>query len=361
MTQTTVIGRPIEELDTPALLLDLPLCRQNLTLMANFFADKPAQLRPHFKNHKCTRLAKLQRDHGSFVGMTCANLEEAEALVAAGFDDVLIANQVIGEGKLRRLAKIAGKTRLTVAVDDLEQTRSLSAVAEATEVTIGLLLEIDNGMHRCGVTPGPASLELAKQIVGLSGIRFHGLQSFEGHVIYIDDLVERSQKTTAAMQRAQQTKQLLEDNGIPTPTISGGSSSTYTIAGTMDGITEIQAGTYATMDCRYQRMVPEFKIAMSILATVISCNSGRAVLNTGVKHIGAEFGLPEIKGLPDVEIPFFGSEEHCTVQNIPQHWKVGQTVEVYPTHACTTCNLYRQMFVHENGFVVDVWPIDGRS
>jgi D-serine deaminase-like pyridoxal phosphate-dependent protein len=125
----------------------------------------------------------------------------------------------------------------------------------------------------------------------------------------------------------------------------------------MDGMRELQCGTYATMDWRYHELVPEFEIAMTVLARVISKRPDTAVLDVGVKGAGAEFGLPRIKGHPEVVIPFFLAEEHCAMKNVPP-WKVGDVVEMISSHACTTCNLHREFFVHDGGKVVDVWPIE---
>jgi len=355
-----VIGRPVDELDTPALLLDLDICERNLKQMAAFFADRPAQLRPHFKNHKCTALARRQLDAGSAIGMTCAHIGEAEALAAAGIEDILIANQVVGAGKIQRLAELARHSRICVAVDDASQGEAISRAAQESGVHIHLLLEVDVGMGRCGLPPGQPSLELARRLIELPGVELRGLQAYEGHAVYIDDAERRGQQACEALRLAIETRDLLHASGIPADVISGSSSATYRFSGTMDGVTEVQAGTYATMDCRYQRLLPEFGVALSVLATVISTRSSEAVLDIGVKSAGGEFGVPRIKDAPHVEIPFFLAEEHCVVRNTPG-WKIGELVEVYPSHACTTCNLHAQMFVHQQGRVVAVWPIDGRS
>jgi len=354
------IGQSIHDLDTPALILDLDASEKNIRHLAAFFADRPAQLRPHFKNHKCTELARRQLEAGSAVGMTCANVTEAEALGRAGIDDILIANQVLGQGKVRRLVDLALTRKMSVAVDDFSQAEGISAAASAAGATVGLLVEVDTGMGRCGVPPGEPALALAKQVVDLPGTELRGLQAYEGHCTYIDDLAERTEKARLALSPAVETRHLLEQNGLPVGCISGCSSSTAKISGIMEGITEVQAGSYATMDWRYNQLVPEFDIALAVLATVISYRSDRAVLDVGVKTVGAEFGLPRIKEAPTAEIPFFVAEEHCIVKQVPR-WHVGETVHVYASHTCTTCNLHPQIFVHQNEQVVDVWKTDGRG
>ena len=350
------IGKSIEDLDTPALLLDLDASDHNLKQMADYFSQKGSKLRPHFKNHKCTTLARRQMDAGSALGLTCAKVGEAEVLVDHGFEDILIANQVVGVPKIQRLVELARRAHVSVAIDDLLQAEWISQAAAAAGVSIGLLVEVDIGMGRCGVKPGQAALELACAVQGLAGTRFLGIQAFEGHLIYMNDRDEREPLVVEAMQRAVDTRRIIEKDGIRVDLISGSATANYDVTAAM-GIDEIQAGTYATMDWRYHEVRPEFKIAMSVLATVISKRRGEAVLDVGVKGAGGEFGLPKVAGAPEAEIPFFIAEEHCLVRN-PPDWCIGDTVRFISSHACTTCNLYRQFFVHQGGEVVDIWPIE---
>ncbi len=353
----SVIGSRLEDLDSPALLLDWRVCERNLQHIASFFQGRSCQLRPHFKNHKCPTLARRQLEAGAAVGITCAKLGEAEVLAAHGFGDLLVANQVVGERKVARLIETAQQTRLTIAVDDLDQCKSLAAAAKSARVTVGVLIEVDIGMGRCGVPPGAPALALARELVRLPGIEFRGLQSYEGHVVYINDDAERARKTAESQQLAIDTKALIEKDGIEVQIVSGGASSTYQTVGAIPGFKEVQAGTYPTMDWRYREITSEFDIALSILARVISAPADRAVLDFGVKGAGGEFGPPRIKGAPEVEVSHFMSEEHFVVPNT-QGWGVGDAVELLPSHACTTCNLHRKLIVHEDGRVIDVWPIE---
>ncbi len=354
---TEWIGAPLDDLDTPTLLLDRSASDRNLHKMADFFRGRKCQLRPHFKNHKCVTLARRQLAAGSAVGMTCAKLGEAEVLADGGVSDVLIANQVVGRHKITRLVELARRIDLKVAVDDIAQAETLSDAATAAGVTLGILVEVDIGMNRCGVAPGESVLELARAIMPLEGLRFDGIQAYEGHAVYVDDPAERSRLVRQSFDKALRTRRLLEEHGIEVRILSGGSSSTHQITGRVDGVNEIQAGSYATMDWRYAQMLPDFEVALSVLTRVISRRPGVAVLDVGLKGAGCEFGEPRIKGHPEAEIPSFVSEEHCVVRNTPD-WKIGQAVELLPSHACTTCNLHRQMVLHEEGRVVDVWPIE---
>ncbi len=351
------IGQSIADLDTPTLLLDRAASDRNLSKMAAFFRDRPARLRPHFKNHKCVTLAKRQLAAGA-VGMTCAKLGEAEVLVEHGFQDVLIANQVVGAAKMARLARLATQARVSVAVDHWDQAVEISQAAMAAGTTVQLLVEVDIGMGRCGVQPGKPALELVQRLVDLPGVRFAGLQAFEGHLVNVLDRAERVDRATAAMQLALDTREMLEAAGIPVGCLSGCSSATYDSTGVMAGVDEIQSGTYATMDRQYHRLVPEFEIALSVLVRVISRPApDKAVLDVGVKGAGAEFGVPAIRDFPDVEIPYFLSEEHVVVRNVPD-WLIGHALHLIPSHACTTCNLYRELVIHEHGCIVEIWPIE---
>lgn len=351
------IGQSVLDLDSPTLLLDRAASDRNLARMAAFFADRPAKLRPHFKNHKCVTLAHRQMESGA-IGITCAKLSEAEILVDHGITDVLIANQVVGAAKLARLARLAARATVCLAIDHHVHATSISDAAVAAGSTVHVLIEVDIGMGRCGLLPGKAVLALAQRIQELPGLKFAGLQAYEGHLVNVPDRAERTERARTAMTQAIETRRLLEENGIAVSCISGCSSATYDSTGTLEGVDEIQAGTYATMDRQYARLVPEFEIALSLLVRVISRpESGKAVLDLGVKGAGGEFGVPCLRDFPDVEIPFFLAEEHTVVRNTPD-WPIGQPLHLIPSHACTTCNLHRELVVHEDGVVVDVWPIE---
>jgi D-serine deaminase-like pyridoxal phosphate-dependent protein len=358
VSQDARIGQSIEDLDTPTLLLDRAASDRNLAKMAQFFADRKSKLRPHFKNHKCVTLAKRQLAAGNAVGITCAKLGEAEILADHGVTNLLIANQVVGAVKVRRLAELAKRARVAVAVDHLDQVEAISRAAVAAGSTVHLLVEVDIGMGRCGLPPGESVVELAKQIVKFPGVQLDGIQAYEGHLVNVIDRDQRRSQSQAAMQLAIDTRRLLDKSGIPVTCLSGCSSATYDSTGAMDGVDEIQAGSYATMDRQYYRLAPEFEIAMSLLVRVISRpTADKAVLDVGVKGAGGEFGVPGIKDYPDVVVPFFLAEEHVVVNNSP-NWSIGQPLHLIPSHACTTCNLHREFVVHENGRVVDVWPIE---
>ena len=349
------IGKPAGSVPTPALVADIDAIDANLALLAGYFADRRVKLRPHFKSHKCVTLARRQLAAGSAVGITCAKLSEAEALVAAGIGDVLIANQVVGRAKADRLAALNHSATVRSAVDDAGNVAELSAAAVAAGVTLGILVEVDIGMGRCGVAPGDPATALARAVAAADGLRFDGLQGYEGHVITLPNVDERREKVLASFAPLIETRRALEAEGLPVAIVSSGGTGTYDITCEIDGVDEIQAGSYALMDHRYKTVRPEFAIARTVLATIVSARPGRSVADVGVKGLGCEFGPPIVADQPEAEVAY-AAEEHTAIDNLAA--PVGSKVRLVPSHGCTTNNLYRKMWIARDGVIEDCWPIE---
>jgi D-serine deaminase-like pyridoxal phosphate-dependent protein len=348
--------------DTPALLLDAGALEANLRRMADFFAGRPSRLRPHFKSHKCTTIARMQMEAGA-AGITCAKLGEAEVVADAGIRNILIANQIVGPLKIRRLVELCRRADPLVAVDSEDNVNMLSQRAAAAGVSIGILVEVDVGMGRCGVAPGKPAFQLARLVVSLPGVRFEGLQGYEGHCVDLREEAERVEKTRQALKLLVDTRRLIEGAGLRVNVVSGGGTGTYTITGDCDGVDEVQAGSYAAMDWWYGDIRPEFQQAMSILATVISRPRPELVIvDVGRKGFGAEWGPPRVKNLPGASVVSYSSEEHLKI-NVPPDsgLRVGDRLEIIPSHGCTTSNLYSEFVLHRNGVVTGHWPIEGRG
>lgn len=349
-------------IDTPALLLDERALRGNIRRLAEYFASRHCKLRPHFKSHKCTAIAKLQMEAGA-VGITCAKLGEAEVVADAGIRNILIANQIVGPIKIQRLVELCRRADPIVAVDSVENVKALSAGAIAAGVGIGVLVEVNIGMNRCGVAPGQAALELARIVAASPGLRFEGLQGYEGHCVDDRDPAERTQRTLQATNLLVETRRLIERSGLRVNIVSGGGTGTYDITGNLDGIDELQAGSYAAMDWWYSDIRPEFEQAMSLLVTVVSrINPGVAVIDMGRKGIGMEWGNPRVKNFPGAEFIGNGSEEHMKIsirENSPL--QIGDRLEIIPSHGCTTSNLYSEFIIHQGGRPIARWPIEGRG
>lgn len=361
-TESTRRSATFADVDTPALLLDEVALEANLRQMADFFEHRRCRLRPHFKSHKCTTIARRQMAAGA-VGITCAKLGEAEVVVAAGISDILIANQIVGPLKIKRLMELCARANVIVAVDSSENVRELAEAATAARVRLGVLVEVDIGMHRCGVAPGQSALELAQVVAGAPGLKFQGLQGYEGHCVDLRDAGKREQETRQALKLLVETRRLIEAAGLKVSLVSGGGTGTYTITGDCDGVDEVQAGSYAAMDWWYSDIRPEFRQAMSILATVISRSAlSCVVIDVGCKGIGAEWGPPRVKNIPGAGVASCSSEEHLKI-TVPAEatLRVGDRLEIIPSHGCTTSNLYSEFVVHRQGRVSARWLIEGHG
>jgi D-serine deaminase-like pyridoxal phosphate-dependent protein len=349
-------GTPISQLDTPQLLVDLDGVDRNLAFMFAAGKRHGVKVRVHFKSLKCTGLARYISERGA-DGFLCAKLNEAEALVAAGLTDVLIANQVIGPIKLKRLADLAKYSQLRVCVDDHKNVTDIAEACAAAGATIGILVEVDVGMRRCGVTPGDAALQLARHIMKYPSLRFDGLQGYDGHLQYIPDIEERGRRSREALQPFINTKRLLEQAGVRVSVMTGGGTGTWEFVASTPGMTEIQPGSFVLMDAIYQSLRPEFPVTQSILCTVVSRRPGQYVLDAGSKAISQDFGKPQIKGRPHdkvIKLP----EEHTIVETADDSVKVGDRFEVLSAHCCATMNLHRSCVGVRKGLVEEVWPIE---
>jgi D-serine deaminase-like pyridoxal phosphate-dependent protein len=356
-------GAALDEIDTPALLLDLDAFEHNLRHMASFFADKPTSLRPHAKTHKCPEIAHRQLQAGA-IGITCAKLGEAEVMVDAGVQDVLIANEVVGPIKVQRLAALSDRANIMVAVDNPANVAALSKACQDSQTTLRVLVEVDVGMGRCGVQRSEDALRLARQVIDAPALAFQGLMGYEGHLVMLPGAEERSSRVQEAMIPLLEGVELLDKHGIATEIVSGGGTGTYDMTGTSAPMTEIQAGSYVLMDTTYLRIRPEFRPALSLLSTVVSRPTPeRVVTDAGMKVITKEFGWPapiEPEGLAVQGL----SEEHGKL--LAEHpeqvdLSIGDRVRMIPSHCCTTMNLHDRLYVTRAGKLVDIWPIAARG
>src|SRR5262245_11021105 len=261
---TTLIGQSLDALDTPQLLIDLDIVDANLKRMFDSFRDKPVAVRVHFKSLKCSGLARHIAKRGS-KGFLCAKLNEAEVLADAGLTDVFIANQIVGPIKLKRLADLARRAQVRACVDDPRNIEEMGQAAQKAGSTIGVLIEVNIGMNRCGVEPGEPALALAKQIQRTPGLRFVGLQGYAGHLQLMPDPAERHAKSIEASKQLVGTRKLIESAGIPVEVVTGAGTGTWEFVGGYDGVTEIQPGSFVLMDTAYSQVRPEFACAQSIL------------------------------------------------------------------------------------------------
>ena len=358
-----MIGIPIAEIETPALLIDLDLLERNIQVMADYMEDKPARLRPHFKTNKCPAIAHQQLAAGA-KGITCAKVSEAEILAQSGVKDILVANQVVDTPKLLRLAGLARNGtrnggRISVAVDNAENVAALSSAATQLGTIMHVLVEVDVGMGRCGVDTPEAALGLAQQIAAAPGLEFEGLQAYEGHLCHLPDRQSRQSGVQAITAKVMQVKDYLTQHGFPPKEISGGGTGTYDITGNHTPWTEIQAGSYVFMDTEYASLGLQFQNSLTVLATVIHKRPGVAVTDAGMKVCSTDGGAPVLKGYPHLQVN--ANEEHGILQDYHDELHYRQKVEYLPSHCCTTVNLHDQYVGVRNGRVELTWPISARG
>lgn len=349
-------GQPVADLDTPQLLIDLDVVDANVRRMFAEGRRRGVNVRVHFKSLKCTGLARYVAAAGA-GGFLCAKLNEAEALADAGLTDILLANQVVGPVKLGRVARLAARADLTVCVDDADNVRAVAAAARAAGSTVGVLVEVNIGMDRCGVEPGPAAVELARVVASTPGVRFRGLQGYDGHLQMIADPDERRAKSLAGVERLVATRRRIEGAGIPVEVVTGGGTGTWEFVASVSGVTEVQPGSFVIMDAAYHKVRPEFACALSVRAAVVSRKPGRYVLDAGSKAISRDFGTPEVKGRPADRVLKL-AEEHTIVETDDTGVRVGDGFEVFPAHCCATMNLHRTCVAVRGGRVEAVWPIE---
>jgi D-serine deaminase-like pyridoxal phosphate-dependent protein len=354
--------RTIDDIPTPALVLDAAAMDRNIRTMASFFAEGPCRLRPHFKAHKTPEIARRQLAAGSVTGLTCATVGEAE--VAADFcDDILIANQVIGADKLARVAAIARRgIDMKIAVDSIEGVEQASAAASHAGAEIGIVVDVNVGMPRCGVQPGDPAAALARRIADTAGLSLRGVMGYEGHAVGIPEREKREHITRKAMSALTTSVDAIRATGLPCDIVSAGGTGTYDITGRVPGVTEIQAGSYVLMDTAYAQLDIPFGNAMWVLGTIISRpNPGLVVSDSGHKACTEDHGNPSVRDIEGATVLFL-SDEHASI-TVPTDstLRVGDRVQLIPSHIDPTINLHDVFYVLDGETVVDVWPITARG
>jgi D-serine deaminase-like pyridoxal phosphate-dependent protein len=353
------VGRAAVELPTPVLAVDLAAARRNLDRMSTFLAGGTVGLRPHIKVHKSPDAALLQIEAGAH-GVASATLWEAAAMMHAGIDDVLVANQVVGEYKIRGAAELAGEGSLKVAVDSRDNAAALGEAAVAAGTEIGILIEFDVGMGRGGVRDFETLRAVADSAANAPGLVLHGVMGYEGHCMGIVDRESRARETTEAMGRLAEAVSILRADGHACEIVSGGGTGTYFVSAAGPPLTETQAGSYMVMDGFHGLLVPEFELAMTVIATVVSRSGSLAVLDTGRKAVSMDLEPPRPL-LDGVEMAFI-NEEHMGLELGPEarDLAVGDQLALRPGYGPMTVNLYEVFHVLENGVVTEIWPVVAR-
>jgi D-serine deaminase-like pyridoxal phosphate-dependent protein len=354
----SAIGRHRSELVTPALILDLPAAKRNIDRMADRLTALPARIRPHIKVHKSPELSRLQVEAGA-IGLSVATVWEAIVLVRSGLDHIFVVNTIAGAQKVRALVELARDADVMVAVDEAANAEVIAEAAQAAGSELGVFIEVDTGMDRCGVDSPEEALALARRLVKMPGLRFLGLTGYEGHCSLTPETELRHAKQRAAMEMLVGTADLIASDGIACPILSAGGTATWDWTAADPRITEIQAGSYVVMDVFHGAMVGGFENSLFVAATVISRRPDRVILDAGNKSMGAP-SLARIVGRDLVNHRF--DEEHgIFVANESTTLRLGDVVELVPGYAPSTVNWYDAFHVVEDDVVVDIWPVIPRG
>jgi D-serine deaminase-like pyridoxal phosphate-dependent protein len=353
------IGQQRADLVTPALVLDADAAQRNIDHMATELRRMgAATIRPHYKTHKSPDLARRQVQAGA-GGLSMATVWEAAILAAAGMDDLFVVNTVAHPAKIRVLAELARDHRILVAVDEAANAEAHSAAAVKAGSTLGILVEVDTGMDRCGVDTAQDCLALARHVTDLPGLRFDGITGYEGHCSLTFDNVLRHQRQREAMGFFTSVAGLLEEHGIPCPIRSAGGIATWNWTAAFPGLTEIQAGTYVVMDNFHGQMVPDFEHSLTIQATVISRQSDKVIVDAGNKSV-ADPADVSIVG-HDLKVFRFDEEHGIFAAPDGSPLRVGDAVSLVPGYSPSTVNWYDVYHVVRDGVVIDIWPIIPRG
>ncbi len=362
-------GMAEADIQTPCLIVDLDAFEKNVETMRRFCAEKGVRHRVHGKMHKSVDVAQYQVDKGDAVGVCCQKVSEAEVFARGGIKDVLVSNQVRDPAKIDRLARMPKLgARTLCCVDDMANVAELSAAAVKHGTEIECLVEIDCGAGRCGVTAGQPVVELAQAIDAADGLKFAGIQAYQGAMQHLESYEERKQKTAAAIEMVRDTLVLLEAEGLSCDIIGGGGTGSYYFEGSSGVFNELQCGSYAFMDADYGRIkdkngerISEFDNSLFILTSVMShAKADKAICDAGLKAQSVDSGLPVIFGRDDVEYVKC-SDEHGVIADSKGVLAINEKLRLVPGHCDPTCNVHNWYVGVRDGKVEALWPVSARG
>lgn len=365
------IGMEEAQIQTPCLVLDLDALERNIKKMGDFAKSKGMRHRVHGKMHKSVDVALLQEKLGGSCGVCCQKVSEAEVFARGGIKDVLVSNQVRQPEKIDRLARMPKLGARTICcVDDLENIADLSEAATRHGTQIECLVEIDCGAGRCGVTTTPAVVEIAKAIDAAPGLKFAGLQAYQGAMQHMDSYEDRKGKTQIAIDMVREAVDALKTEGLECDIVGGGGTGSYYFESGSGVFNELQCGSYAFMDADYGRILDEngkridqgeWENALFILTSVMShAKADKAIVDAGLKAQSVDSGLPVIFGRTDVEYVKC-SDEHGVVADPDGVLKVNDKLKLVPGHCDPTCNVHDWYVGVRNGKVETLWPVSARG
>jgi D-serine deaminase-like pyridoxal phosphate-dependent protein len=358
------LGAAKDDLDTPALCVDLDRLEANIDEAVALCRRSRVAWRPHAKSHKSPDIARRLVEAGA-IGLTCAKLGEAEVFAAGGVHDLLIANLLAGRQKVQRLVELRRHCDPIVTLDHLDQAEPISKAMQAARMRVRAILEVDIGLHRTGTAPGEATLHLARHVSELPGIELVGLMGYEGHLLLIEDQAEKQTKIRAAVGQLTETAALLKKAGLKCDIISCGGTGSFPFALQQPGITEVQAGGLIFMDAFYRHkcLIEQFRYALTILTTVVSRPAPeRAVVDAGRKTMNMELHLPLVVGREDIRVERLSAEHGVlALDKSAQDLRIGDRLELIPGYGDLTTMLHSHFYVFRNEKLIDIWPLVARG
>lgn len=366
-----VPGMSDAAIQTPCLVLDLDALERNIIKMGNFAREMRVRHRVHGKMHKSVDVAKLQEKLGGACGVCCQKVSEVEVFARGGIKDILVSNEVTDLVKIDRLARIPKLgVRIIVCVDHLPNVADLSAAAEKHGTMIECLVEVDCGAGRCGVTTPEQVVEIARMINAAPGLRFSGLQAYQGAMQHLESYDERKAKIDIAVAQVKDVVQALKRVGLECDIVGGAGTGSFYFEGASGVYNELQCGSYAFMDADYGRILDkegrridqgEWENALFILTTVMShAKPGKAICDAGLKSQSVDSGLPVIFGRDDVKYVKC-SDEHGVIEDPDGVLKINEKLRLVPGHCDPTCNIYDWYVGVRGGEVELVWPVSARG
>ncbi len=367
-----VPGMDEADIQTPCLIIDLDALERNVKKMGDRAKEMGVRHRAHGKMHKSVDVAKLQEKLGDSVGVCCQKVSEAEVFVRGGIKDVMVSNQVRDPAKIDRLARMPKLgARILVCVDDPENVADLAAAAQKHGTQLECLVEIDCGAGRCGVTSSQDVVNIAKLIDAADGLKFAGIQAYQGAMQHLDLYVDRKEKIDIAVDMVKSAMTALSSQGLECDIVGGGGTGSYYFEGNSGVFNELQCGSYAFMDADYGRILDkngnridqgEWENSLFILTSVMShSKADKAIVDAGLKAQSVDSGLPTVFGRNDNVEYLKCSDEHGVVGDPDGVLKVNDKLKLVPGHCDPTCNVHDWYVGVRNGKVETLWPVSARG
>jgi D-serine deaminase-like pyridoxal phosphate-dependent protein len=355
---------------TPSLVVDLDALEANIKKMADHCQQAKIGFRPHAKTHKCPAIAKLQMAAGA-RGICVATVGEAEAIAAAGIRGILLTSPIVDAGKISRMVALAtGGNDIMLSVGSERQANLLAEAAEADRVDISVLVDLDVGDRRTGSLPGDPAAALAKQIARSKRLHVKGVQAYAGHASHVVGFEKRRETSRIAMSKAAETRQLLKLLGFDAQILSGGSTGTYNIDSTIDGVTELQVGSYVFMDVDYRRIggadgqavYSDFQPSLTVLTTVVNAtHADRVTIDAGTKALDTTTtNLPQAKTWPGLTYTKSGDEFGALTTESGKLPALGDRLEFVVPHCDPSVNLFDRIYACRGDKVDSIWPVLAR-